>query len=144
MNIFSIFNRKLPLPIGVEIRYEEHDAEHVMHFLYFLETYMKQEKKGTIVLIPAITANGNKADSAKLIKEFEKFNEGERRINGHISFCFLDEMRSLFKEYLETLEKIKKSAEANFDWTAEHEFFVYYLYFKEIERKYFPSLTAMH
>lgn len=48
------------MSVGVEIRYEELDAEQLMHMLYFLEDDEKR-CKGTFVLIPAIALNGDKS-----------------------------------------------------------------------------------
>jgi hypothetical protein len=144
MNMFPIFNKNLPIPVGVEIRYEKFDAEYLMHMLYFLEDHMKGVAKGTFVLVPAIEANSSKSSSVRLIKEFEKFAEGARQINGYVAVSFLDEMRPLFEAYHASLQKIKEDARVTFTWDAEHQFFPLLLFFEEIKNKFFPTRLSMH
>jgi hypothetical protein len=113
-----------------------------MHMLYFLEDNEKR-CKGTFVLIPAIALNGNKSSVQKIIKGLNEYPEGERNVNGYVSVYFLDEMRPLFEEYLNTLEAIKKSADKAFEWDDEHQFFSLLFYFKEIEKIFFPKKINM-
>ncbi len=143
MNMFPLFYKKLPIPVGVEIRYEEFDAEHLMHMIYFLEI-LEKRAKGTFMLIPAVAVGGSKSSIAKVRKDFERYPEGERSINGYVSVYFLDEMRPLFDEYLHILEAIKTSADKAFEWDEEHPFYPLLLYFKEIENMFFPKKTGMH
>lgn len=143
MNMFPLFYGKLPIPVGVEIRYEESDAEYLMHMLYFLEDNEKR-CKGTFVLLPAIALNGGKSTVQKIKKGLNEYPEGERSINGYISVYFLDEMRPLFTEYLNTLEAIKATADKVFEWDEDHYFFPLLFYFKEIEKIFFPKKIGMH
>lgn len=143
MNTFPLFYKKLPIPVGVEIRYEEFDAERLMHMLYFLEDFAKRSK-GKFQLVPAITVNGNKASVAQTKKSFEKFLEGERNINGHISVYFLDEMRPLFEEYYASLSQINESAEVKFTVNEEYPSYSLRSYFTLIGDTFFPKRTSMH
>jgi hypothetical protein len=131
------------MSVGVQIRYEESDAEQLMHMLYFLEDNEKR-CKGTFVLIPAIALNGDKSTVQKLKKDLNEYLEGERNINGYVSVYFLDEMRPLFEEYLNTLEAIKTIADKAFEWDEDHKFFPLLFYFKEIEKIFFPKKIGMH
>ncbi len=143
MKIFPIFFDKNPLHMGLEVRYEELDAEYLMHMLYFLEA-LTASKKSTSVLIPAIAFDGIRSSVAKLRKEFEKFSEGERIILGYISLYFLDTTRATFKEYIAGIEQIKHDANKIFEWDEEHEFFPLYGILTEAERLFFPNKTDMH
>ena len=143
MKIFPISFGKNPLPLGVEIRYEDLDAEYLMHMLYFLEAHT-ESKKSASVLIPAIAFDGARSSATKLKKEFEKFNEGERIILGSISVYFLDTTRATFKEYIACIEQITHDAKGVFEWGEEHEFFPLYSILAEAERLFFPNKTDMH
>jgi hypothetical protein len=143
MNMFPLFYKKLPIPVGVEIRYEEFDAEHLVHMLYFLDI-LEKRAQGTFMIIPAVSVSGSKSRISRVRKSFEKYPEGERKVNGYVSVYFLDEMRPLFDEYLQTLEAIKTNADNAFEWDEEHEFFPLLFYFKEIEKIFFPKKIAMH
>jgi hypothetical protein len=141
--MFPLCYGNLPIPVGVEIRYEEFDAEQLMHMLCFLENNEKR-CKGTFVLLPAIALNGDKSSVQKIIKGLNEYPEGERNVNGYVSVYFLDEMRPLFEEYLNTLEAIKVTANKAFEWDDEHQFFSLLVKFKQIESEYFPKKIAMH
>jgi hypothetical protein len=143
MNMFPLFYGNLPVSVGVEIRYEEFDAEHLMHMLYFLEGHEKR-CRGTFVLIPAVALNGDKSTVSYIKKCLDEYPEGERNVNGYVSVYFLDEMRPLFEEYLNTLEAIRIDADKAFEWGNEHQFFPLLFYFKEIEKIFFPKKISMH
>jgi hypothetical protein len=143
MNMFPILLGTPPLSVGVEIRYEEFDAEPLMHMLCFLEDHEKHAK-GTFVLIPAIGFDGATSNIQKIKKSLESFPEGGRCVNGYVSVYFLDEMRQLFEAYIRTLNEIKEGAEAEFAWDEDHEFFPLLFYFQEIEKIFFPKKIGMH
>ena len=143
MKIFPIYYNKSPLPVGVEIRYEEQDAEYLVHMLYFLEAYAERNKDASL-LIPAISLNGSKSSVRKLKKEFEKYLEGERSINGYISLYFLDGTRATFEEYQKVVHAIKNDAEKTFEWGVPYEFFALHAILLEAERLFFPKKSDMH
>ncbi len=143
MDAFPIYYGESPIAIGVEIRYEKFDAEHLMHMLGFLEDYRKRFK-GKIALIPAINVIGVKSSVTKIKKSFEKYPEGERNVNGYVSLYFLDEMRPLFEEYHALLRQIKAYVEATTVWDEDHQFFHLLNCFDEIASTFFPQKTGMH
>lgn len=131
------------LHVGVEVRYEANDAEHLLHMLRFLEAY-EEEQSGKFTLFPAVTHDGNTVTRAWLLDQIEKIPEGSRLIRGTISVHFLDEMRPAFVAYLKTLREIKRGAEKEYEWDGTHPFFPLTDHFEYVARKFFPDKTAMN
>ena len=148
MDLIPIFKTRYgrkaaSLPIGVEIRYEKEDAEHLVHILMFLKTYEKNTK-GTFALVPIVNTNGYDIRIAQLLKSFQKYEPGSREVNGFVSIFFLDEMRPLLEEYLALLEKVKKDADRMFEWDEDHELYPLAAYFEQHMPRFFPKKTSMH
>jgi uncharacterized protein YdiU (UPF0061 family) len=131
------------LHIGVEIRYEENDAEYLVHILRFLEAYAEEQGK-KFTLIPTITHDGNNTKAKTLLAQFEKHEEGRRLIRGVVSIHFLDEMRPVFEAYKEALRQIKDAAKKSHEWDELHPFFIPDNCFELITPWFFPNKTTMH
>ena len=148
MNFVPLFksktlNKRTTLHVGVAIRYEENDAEELVHILSFLEKEnVKTTKKAP--LLPTILLNGDRVSVGGLIKSFNKFPEGRRSVNGVVSLLFLDEMRTLFETYLANLEEGREKTEKIFEWDEDHPFYNKLEIYRMIARLYFPPKVGMH
>lgn len=131
------------LHIGLEMLYEENDAEYLVHILCFLEAYAK-EHDGKFTLIPAITHDGKNVKAKTLLAQFNKLEEGQRLIRGVVSIHFLDEMRPVFDTYMKTLGQIRDEAKKGHEWDELHPFFILNNCFELITPWFFPNKTTMH
>ncbi len=135
-------DRETNLHIGVEVIYEEEDAEALVHILnFFVDEH--ERSKGKLLLVPSIFVNGNKTNVRALLKSLNEFPQGKRDINGTVALYFLDEMRSLFEAYLASLEKFKKDSEKAFEWSSDHLFYDLLEDYRTIARIFFPPREGM-
>ncbi len=146
MNIKPIFKNRVDkrtnLHIGVEIRYETHDAEALMHMLEFLTS--EAEAFGASFQMPKAYLSGGVITIEAIIKSLNEFTPGERSINGVVSLYFLDEMRPLFEAYLVLLDQLKKDTEKRFEWDEEHPFYPVHMHYLKIAELYFPPQKKMN
>lgn len=148
MNIAPIYKSRYAhiektLHIGVEIQYEEDDAEELMHILRFFEAHEK-ERRRKFTLMPTITHNGKKTTCASLLEQFAKLPEGRSVIVGIIAVHFLDEMRPVFDAYIASLRQMKDDAKKEHGWDEAHPLFIITNYFEIIATGFFPDKTTMH
>ena len=146
MNIKPIFKNRVDkrtnLHIGVEIRYETHDAEALMHMLEFIKS--EEAKCGAGFLMPKAYLSGSAITIEAIIKSLNEFTPGERSINGVVSLCFLDEMRRLFEAYLALLDQLKKESLQRFEWDEDHPFHPVHMHYLKIAELYFPPQGKMN
>ena len=131
------------LHVGVEVRYEEQDAEYLVHILRFFETYAGEQKR-KFANMPAIAHDGSKMKAGPLLQQFEQFEEGQRTIYGVVSIYFGDQMRPVFDAYMSELRQIKDKALKDREWTEAHPFYLLLSCFELIAPWFFPDKTALH
>ncbi len=146
MNIKPIFKNRVDkrtnLHVGVEIRYETHNAEELMHMLEFIK--LEEAKHGADFLLPKSYLSGSAITIEAIIKSLNEFNPGERSINGVVSLYFLDDMRLLFEAYLTLLDQLKNETEKRFEWDEDHPFYLAHMHYLKIVELYFPPQDKMN